>query len=235
VGLFGLPTWLFAGVVLGVLFGGVIATAFLLGERLFPGQNHESPDRTDRGERMRREEIGYYLDSIGESYETDAEVGGYSVAFFLPERDVAVTFDPRAYLALEDSETHSILVEHEMPGVHLGYRLPFETPAVGPETGSERDGTPDGETRRTRGPAFGLGEERRGQEWRRRRQQEREIEGDTVGTSFAVLGLPPDASTEEVRSAYRRRVKEVHPDQGGDEDAFQRVREAYATAREHAD
>lgn len=58
---------------------------------------------------------------------------------------------------------------------------------------------------------------------------------DPVTTAFSELGLPPDADADEVRAAYRERVKDVHPDQGGDSEAFKRVREAYATARNHAD
>ena len=43
-----------------------------------------------------------------------------------------------------------------------------------------------------------------------------------------VLGVGVDAGAGEVRSAYRDRIKEVHPDtDGGDEDAFKRVQDAY--------
>ena len=52
--------------------------------------------------------------------------------------------------------------------------------------------------------------------------------------AFAELGVTPGATLDEVNRAYRRRVKEVHPDQGGDEEAFRRVREAYTTAKQHA-
>lgn len=54
-------------------------------------------------------------------------------------------------------------------------------------------------------------------------------------TAFAALGLPPTASLDEVREAYRDRVKAVHPDHGGDPDAFHRVREAYAAAKKQAE
>jgi curved DNA-binding protein CbpA len=56
-----------------------------------------------------------------------------------------------------------------------------------------------------------------------------------VRAAFAELGVPATASVEEVKRAYRRRVKDVHPDQGGDEDEFKRVREAYTLAKQHAD
>ncbi len=42
-----------------------------------------------------------------------------------------------------------------------------------------------------------------------------------------VLGVDPDGDEGAVRRAYRRRVKETHPDNDGDEEAFKRVTEAY--------
>jgi curved DNA-binding protein CbpA len=48
-----------------------------------------------------------------------------------------------------------------------------------------------------------------------------------VSSPFEVLGVDSDAGPREVHRAYRRRVKETHPDQGGSAEAFQRVREAY--------
>lgn len=41
-----------------------------------------------------------------------------------------------------------------------------------------------------------------------------------------ILGVPVDASEGEVRTAYRARLMEVHPDHGGSEAAFQRVKAA---------
>jgi len=58
---------------------------------------------------------------------------------------------------------------------------------------------------------------------------------DAVRAAFETLDLPTTADAETVRAAYRDRVKEVHPDHGGTEAEFKRVREAYATASEHAD
>ncbi|HEX9844443.1 MAG TPA: DnaJ domain-containing protein, partial [bacterium] len=44
---------------------------------------------------------------------------------------------------------------------------------------------------------------------------------------FEVLGLTPGASLLDVKSAYRRKVKETHPDQGGTVQGFLKLQEAY--------
>lgn len=49
----------------------------------------------------------------------------------------------------------------------------------------------------------------------------------SVATPFDVLGIDPDANRAAVERAYRRRVKETHPDLGGSASEFLRVREAY--------
>lgn len=60
--------------------------------------------------------------------------------------------------------------------------------------------------------------------------------GDTgmgVERAYRVLGLDPGSDAEAVRSAYRSKVKEVHPDtDDGDEESFKRVNEAYETLQE---
>ncbi|MFW6321266.1 MAG: ferredoxin Fer [Halohasta sp.] len=42
-----------------------------------------------------------------------------------------------------------------------------------------------------------------------------------------ILEVDPDADEAELKRAYRRRVKETHPDLGGSEAAFKRVERAY--------
>jgi hypothetical protein len=52
--------------------------------------------------------------------------------------------------------------------------------------------------------------------------------GPTPAEAYRVLGLDADADPEEVRQAYRQKVKSVHPDrESGDEEQFKRVKEAY--------
>ena len=47
---------------------------------------------------------------------------------------------------------------------------------------------------------------------------------------FSHLGLAPACTTAEVKAAYRRLVKRVHPDQGGSHDEFLRLQAAYEQA-----
>ncbi|MCU4717287.1 J domain-containing protein [Halapricum hydrolyticum] len=188
-----LPSWLVVGVALGAICSVVVAGLFVVTERLFPSRRpSESGGDT---EARRRSEIRAYLDRIGERYAEDHAVDGQLVAFYLPAREVAITFDARTYFRLTGTATTPVLVEHELPGVAIGPRLPFETPTTA---------------------VAGQGE------------------SHPASDAFARLGLPAGASLADVRDAYRERVKEVHPDQGGDEDTFRQVREAYTTARRYA-
>lgn len=51
---------------------------------------------------------------------------------------------------------------------------------------------------------------------------------------YAVLCVAPTATTEEIRSAYRRQARENHPDLGGSQEAFSDAREAWETLRDPA-
>jgi len=51
----------------------------------------------------------------------------------------------------------------------------------------------------------------------------------TRSEAYRLLDLEPTDDDAAVRAAYRRKVKDVHPDRGGDEQAFKRVTEAYET------
>jgi hypothetical protein len=197
----GLPTWLAWGLGIGLALSCGVACLFYVGDRLFPSA--QSGGRSVSGDRRREAEIRSYLDAIGERYVEGHPVAGHDVEFYLPGRDVAITFDPRAFYEVGATSTHAVLVEHEMPGAHLGRRLPFETPEVSDD--DEED------------EAVGPGD---------RADGDGEVDG-----AYAVLGLAPGADEGRVREAYRERVKEVHPDHGGSREAFRRVQDAYATVR----
>ncbi|ADQ68473.1 ferredoxin [Halogeometricum borinquense DSM 11551] len=53
-----------------------------------------------------------------------------------------------------------------------------------------------------------------------------------MDSPFEILGIEPDADDAEVDRAFRRRVIEVHPDQGGSAAEFNRVRSAYEMIKE---
>ncbi len=51
----------------------------------------------------------------------------------------------------------------------------------------------------------------------------------TQSSSYAILELPPDATLDQVKAAYRRLAPQVHPDLGGTLELFRQVREAYVS------
>ncbi|QCJ47629.1 J domain-containing protein [Haloprofundus sp. MHR1] len=189
------PPWLLVGLFFGAMASVFAAGVFVVGGRLFPTAPVDESERVD-GTTRRRAEIREYLAAIGEPFAEDHPVHGQTVAFYLPSRDVAITFDAQAYFRIERAGTYAVLCEHEMPGAQLGRRLPFEVPELEPEL-ADLD--------------------------------------DPIAEAFERLGLPATASADDVKAAYRAQVKRAHPDHGGDEVAFKRVREAYTTAKDHAE
>lgn len=114
-------------------------------------------------------------------------------------------------------------------------------------------GAPAGRRRRRAAGSAGTGPRRNGARWagqrrdRRRRGEpwdadQRGRRGSSPPTDAGmprdrarrILGVGPDADADAVRAAYRRKVKETHPDRGGSSDAFQRVTEAYEALEEPA-
>lgn len=200
-----IPPWVLLGIALGGVASGVVAAAFYLGDRVFPS-NHSRADGTwTAGDERRRREIRAYLIAIGEAFKEDHGVDGVTVPFYLPARGVAITFDAHDYFQLEGAGVYAVLCEHEMPGRGLGRRLPFDVDE--PEWGPTDE--PGGRSN-SRGSA-------------------------AVDAAFTTLDVSRDADADTIKRAYRERVKETHPDQGGDEAAFREVQEAYATARAHVE
>lgn len=56
---------------------------------------------------------------------------------------------------------------------------------------------------------------------------QRYMSSEQRGEALDLLGLKQNASTKQIRIAYRRLAAQHHPDRGGDADQFRRVREAY--------
>lgn len=107
-----------------------------------------------------------------------------------------------------------------------------------------RPGTQAGESRGgfdagPRGGFDGARGRRAREAWERQNRRRREGADSARGPgpqpgmsraeAYRRLGLEEDADEREVKRAYRRKVKEVHPDRGGDEDEFRKVLEAYET------
>jgi curved DNA-binding protein CbpA len=51
---------------------------------------------------------------------------------------------------------------------------------------------------------------------------------------FRIVGVEPDATAEQVQSAFRRRSRELHPDAGGSAEEFQKLVEAYKLLQDPA-
>lgn len=49
---------------------------------------------------------------------------------------------------------------------------------------------------------------------------------------YATLGVEPTATSEEIRAAFRERAKVLHPDAGGDPEAFKLLAAAYEVLRD---
>ncbi|SNR23023.1 J domain-containing protein [Halorubrum vacuolatum] len=215
------PPWLLVGTVIGLGASVVVALLFVVGNWISPTPAVGGAHRADRsgthvpGDVRRIREIRAYLTAIDERFHEDHEVSGVQVPFYLPERGVAITFNAREYFRLERDGVFAILCEHEMPGRGLGRRLPFE---VNEPEWHERETTGRRTSRWTDDRLGGNAQSRR-----------------AIEDAFDVLGLSSNATAADVRRAYRERVKRVHPDQGGNEEEFRELQDAYATARNYAE
>ncbi|USZ72592.1 J domain-containing protein [Natronosalvus halobius] len=103
----------------------------------------------------------------------------------------------------------------------------------GPRTRAEREarfGAGIGGARTEPGPGTGASSTA----WRDGGPRERvsASNGPTTAEARSVLGVDPTADQATIKRAYRERVKDVHPDRGGDEAEFKRVTAAYDRLRE---
>ena len=46
---------------------------------------------------------------------------------------------------------------------------------------------------------------------------------------YQILGVPRNASEDDIKRAFRKQAMQHHPDRGGDQNRFQEINEAYAT------
>jgi curved DNA-binding protein len=51
---------------------------------------------------------------------------------------------------------------------------------------------------------------------------------------YSILGVPKNASPEQLKKAYKKQSMQHHPDRGGDEAKFKEVNEAYSTLKDPA-
>src|SRR6056300_605110 len=49
---------------------------------------------------------------------------------------------------------------------------------------------------------------------------------------YSILGVSKNASEKEIRSAYKKKSMQHHPDRGGNEEQFKKVNEAYSTLKD---
>ena len=209
------PSWLVFGVLAGGCATVLIAGVFIIGGRLFPDDTDGSKTTAGRFNR-RRGEFRSYLRSIDEPFVEEHELAGETIAFYLSDRNIALTFDAQVYFHLDHTSVETILCEHEMPVRALGRRLPFEVPNPNPNPNPNRNPNFDSN--------FGSSPE-----------TNNHSQIATITAAYAQLGLKTTADAEAVRDAYREQVKTAHPDHGGTQAEFNQLQEAYTTARNHAE
>jgi DnaJ-domain-containing protein 1 len=62
---------------------------------------------------------------------------------------------------------------------------------------------------------------------RQQRQQQNREWSNPFTDWYAVLGLSPNATMDEVKKAHRRLAMQHHPDRGGDAATFRKIQEAF--------
>lgn len=62
---------------------------------------------------------------------------------------------------------------------------------------------------------------------------ESEDDGD-LSKCYKILGVSTEATSSDLRQAYRQLALENHPDKGGDIELFYRINKAYAILKQEA-
>ena len=52
-------------------------------------------------------------------------------------------------------------------------------------------------------------------------------QSDAYQSEYALLGIAPGATKRDIKNAYRRQARKLHPDKGGDAEAFKQIYAAY--------
>jgi hypothetical protein len=113
----------------------------------------------------------------------------------------------------------------ERGGFGAGPREEWTAPREGRSVTEEARRRARQQARERRGRAADGG---RGQRRRRRASRPGAESGPTAREAYRTLGVEPGADESAVKEAYRRRIKEVHPDAAdGDAEEFKRVQAAY--------
>jgi hypothetical protein len=54
-----------------------------------------------------------------------------------------------------------------------------------------------------------------------------EMHAEAHHNEYALLGIEPGATKRDIKNAYRRQARKLHPDKGGDAEAFKQMYAAY--------
>ena len=63
--------------------------------------------------------------------------------------------------------------------------------------------------------------------WNEIEQLYNQATGKQHSAEYALVGVAPGATKREIYNAYRRKARKLHPDAGGDADAFKQLYAAY--------
>jgi len=111
---------------------------------------------------------------------------------------------------------------------HASGRLKAKARSRGRRVDADRFAAGSGRQRARPGPTGGPGTGGTAGPGSGRRRAPRASPSLSTDEAYRTLGIEPDADEQEVKRAYRRRVKEVHPDTDtGSEEEFKRVNRAY--------